>query len=62
MYSLIPDTVKLQDPEIFSGEHDSKAVCTFISTCKAYFMLAGISETNTQALFIKTKLNKTIQM
>ena len=59
VYCLVSDTVKLPPPEMLSSEHDIEAVHSFINTCETYFKLAGVSDTNKQALFTKTRLNKT---
>ena len=56
---LVPYTAKLLAPKMFLGEHDNKAVHTFINACETYFMLTGVSDIITQVLFTKTRLNKT---
>ena len=45
-YSLVPNTVKLPSPEIFSTEYDGEAVYSFINSCKAYFKLPSVFDTN----------------
>ena len=56
------DTIKLAAPDILSGEHNIKAVHSFNSSCETNFKLTIVSDTNAQALFSKTRLNKTARM
>ena len=58
MYGFIPYIIKLPAPKIFSSKHDGKAVHSFLNACKTYFKLTGISSTNIQALFFRTRLIK----
>ena len=46
MYGFVLNTVKVTDHEVFSGEHDGKAVHGFIYAYETYFKLIGISYTN----------------
>ena len=55
----MPDSVKLPAPDMFAGEHDGESVRAFVNACETYFKLTGISDSNTQALFTKTRLAKT---
>ena len=59
VYSLVLDTVQLPIPEMLTDEHDGEAVHSFVNACKTNSKLTGLSNTNTQAILIKTRLNKT---
>ena len=51
---MVPDTVKMPEPEVFSGEHDGETIGAFFNACKMFFKLTGMSDVNMQALFTKT--------
>ena len=55
-HGLVPDSVKMPEPEFFTGTHDGKMVKTFLNACDTYFKLIGITKKNTKALFAKIRL------
>ena len=58
-HGLVPDSVKMPAPELFTATHDSETVRTFINVNDMYFKLNCISYENTKALFSKTRLSDT---
>ena len=58
-HGLIPDSVKMSAPELFTGTHDGEMVRTFLNACETYFTLTSILDENTEALFAKTRLSDT---
>ena len=46
-------------PELFIGSHYSEMVRIFVNACETYFILTGIADENTKALFAKTHLSDT---
>ena len=55
-HGLVPDSVKMAAPELFTGTHGGEMVRILLNASNTFFKLAGIQDDNTKALFAKTYL------
>ena len=43
---LVPNSMKLPDPEFFQGKRNRESVRTFINACETYFKLTAVRDEN----------------
>ena len=60
-HGLVPDSVKMTAPELFTGTH-IEIIRAFLNACDTYFKLTGIKYENTKVLFAKNSLSSTAHM
>ena len=60
VYKLVPNTVDMPPPELFTGQHDGETIRQLTNACYTHFKLIGAKDENRQAFISKTSLCDTL--